>query len=91
MILLSVVCSRMLAHQPMTRVEELIAVVQEATGLFPNVDLALAVLAEAAAMTDDATAAVFAVARTVGWIAHALEEYGQTPLRFRARAVYTGV
>jgi citrate synthase len=31
-----------------------------------------------------------AVARTAGWIAHALEEYGEPALRFRPRALYTG-
>jgi citrate synthase len=37
-----------------------------------------------------ATEAVFAIARSAGWIAHALEEYTEQPLRFRARAIYTG-
>jgi citrate synthase len=37
-----------------------------------------------------ATEAIFVIARTAGWIAHALEEYGESPLRFRARAVYNG-
>jgi citrate synthase len=55
----------------------------------PNVDLALAALAHLAAMTRGAGEAVFAVARTAGWIAHALEEYARnTPIR--PRAVYTG-
>src|SRR5215211_310833 len=38
----------------------------------PNVDLALAALAHVAGMTRGAGEAVFAVARTAGWIAHAL-------------------
>ena len=38
----------------------------------------------------DAGKAIFAVARTVGWIAHALEEYAGPGLRFRAEGVYTG-
>jgi citrate synthase len=55
----------------------------------PNVDLALAALAHVAAMTRGAAEAIFAVARTAGWIAHALEEYERnTPIR--PRAVYTG-
>jgi citrate synthase len=55
----------------------------------PNVDLALAALAHVAGMTRGAGEAVFAVARTAGWIAHALEEYERdTPIRPRAR--YTG-
>jgi len=55
----------------------------------PNVDLALAALAHVTAMTHGAAEAIFAVARTAGWIAHALEEYDRnTPIR--PRAVYTG-
>jgi citrate synthase len=55
----------------------------------PNVDLALAALAHVTAMTRGAGEAIFAVARTAGWIAHALEEYARdTPVR--PRAVYTG-
>jgi citrate synthase len=38
----------------------------------------------------DAGAAVFGPARVVGWVAHALEEQAETPLRFRPRAVYVG-
>jgi citrate synthase len=55
----------------------------------PNVDLALAALAHVTAMTRGAAEAVFAIARTAGWIAHALEEYNRnTPIR--PRAIYTG-
>jgi citrate synthase len=55
----------------------------------PSVDLALAALAHVTGMTRGAGEAVFAVARTAGWIAHALEEYDRdTPIRPRAR--YTG-
>ena len=55
----------------------------------PNVDFSLAVLTRVAGMADGAGEAVFAVARTAGWIAHAIEEYARsTPLR--PRAVYTG-
>ncbi len=41
----------------------------------PNIDFALATLARVAGMIRGAGEAVFAVARTAGWIAHALEEY----------------
>ena len=55
----------------------------------PNIDFALAVLATCAGMIRGAGEAIFAVARTAGWLAHALEEYtARTPLR--PRAVYTG-
>lgn len=56
----------------------------------PNVDFALAALAFAMDMPLGSTEALFAIARTAGFVAHALEEYGERPLRFRARAVYTG-
>jgi citrate synthase len=55
----------------------------------PNIDFAAAVLASVSGMVTGAGEAIFAVARTAGWIGHALEEYGRrTPLRPRAR--YTG-
>jgi citrate synthase len=54
-----------------------------------NVDFALAVLGSVAGMVTGAGEALFAVARTVGWLAHAMEEYARpTPLRLRAS--YTG-
>jgi citrate synthase len=55
----------------------------------PNIDFALGVLASVSGMVTGAGGAVFAVARTAGWLGHALEEYARrTPLRPRAR--YTG-
>ncbi|HTQ92762.1 MAG TPA: citrate synthase [Streptosporangiaceae bacterium] len=55
----------------------------------PNVDFAIATLARVAGMIRGAGEAIFAVARTAGWIAHALEAYdGPGPLR--PRALYTG-
>ncbi len=56
----------------------------------PNVDFALAALAFSAGMSTDAIEVIFALARISGWIAHALEEYAETPLRFRTRAIYIG-
>src|SRR5712675_2367980 len=55
----------------------------------PNIDFAIAALVRVAGMVRGAGEAIFAVARTAGWIAHALEAYsGPGPLR--PRAVYTG-
>jgi citrate synthase len=55
----------------------------------PNIDFALATLARVAGMVRGAGEAIFAVSRTAGWVAHALEAYsGPGPLR--PRAVYTG-
>jgi citrate synthase len=61
-----------------------------ASGLQPNIDLALAALAHAAGMPRDAGEVVFSLARSVGWVAHALEEYDETPLRFRGQGHYRG-
>ncbi len=46
--------------------------------------------AAAAGLRPDAGELVFAVARTVGWVAHALEEYREPGLRFRPSGVYVG-
>ena len=55
----------------------------------PNIDFAIATLVQVAGMLRGSGETVFAVARTAGWIAHALEAYaGPGPLR--PRAVYTG-
>ncbi|GAA1944281.1 citrate/2-methylcitrate synthase [Amycolatopsis minnesotensis] len=59
-------------------------------GAFPNVDLALAALMHANGMAPETGEAIFAIARTAGWIAHALEEYAEPRLRFRPMGVYIG-
>ncbi|MER5358932.1 citrate synthase [Streptomyces sp. NPDC002785] len=58
--------------------------------LHANVDLALAVLSVSSGMAAEAGETVFAVSRTAGWIAHALEEYGERPLRMRPSGQYRG-
>ena len=55
----------------------------------PNIDFAVATLARVAGMVPGAGEAVFAVARTAGWIAHALKAYAGGGL-LRPRAVCTG-
>ncbi|MFE6843034.1 citrate synthase [Streptomyces sp. NPDC057686] len=59
-------------------------------GLHANVDLALAVLTVSCGMPAEAGETVFAVSRTAGWIAHALEEYQEQPLRMRPIGQYQG-
>jgi citrate synthase len=54
-----------------------------------NVDFALAAFAEVAGMVSGAGEAVFAIARTAGWLAHAMEEYATGSL-LRLRASYIG-
>jgi citrate synthase len=55
----------------------------------PNIDFALATLANVAGMIQGAGEAIFAVARTAGWIAHAMEEYAKN-VPLRPRTVYIG-
>ncbi|MFE2941862.1 citrate synthase [Streptomyces sp. NPDC059255] len=57
---------------------------------FPNASLALAAFAIHHELVPDAGESIFAVARMAGWMAHALEEYGETTLRFRAEGLYRG-
>ncbi len=54
----------------------------------PNIDLGLAALSFAAGMDARAGSVLFKIARVAGWVAHYLEELNETPLRYRARAVY---
>jgi citrate synthase len=69
--------------------EAVLAEVRQKSLPEPNVDFALATLAQVAGMVRGAGEAIFAVSRTAGWVAHALEAYsGPGPLR--PRAVYTG-
>jgi citrate synthase len=69
--------------------EELLLIMKQRELPFPNVDFAIAAFAERYDMIDNAGEVIFAIARTVGWLAHAIEEY-RYRLRFRTRAVYTG-
>ncbi|MEV0821433.1 citrate synthase [Nonomuraea rubra] len=54
-----------------------------------NIDFALATLSAVSGMVPGAGEAIFAVARTAGWLAHAMEEYERGSL-LRLRASYTG-
>lgn len=60
------------------------------TDLHANVDLALAVLTVSTGMPTEAGETIFAISRTAGWIAHALEEYAERPLRMRPSGQYHG-
>ncbi|OIJ62924.1 citrate synthase [Streptomyces mangrovisoli] len=69
---------------------DIVATTARHTPLHANVDLALAVLTVTCGMAASAGETIFAVARTAGWIAHALEEYGERPLRMRPSGHYVG-
>jgi citrate synthase len=59
-------------------------------GHVPNIDFSMAALTTLTGMNPDASDAVFAIARSAGWLAHAIEEWNEPPLRFRPRGVYIG-
>jgi citrate synthase len=63
--------------------------VREATGLFPTIDYALAVMTQMFGLPIGHEMAIFAIARTAGWIAHAMEQQDAGQL-IRPRARYTG-
>ncbi len=63
--------------------------IREATGLFPTIDYALAVLTHMLELPVGHEMAIFAIARTAGWIAHAIEQQDAGVL-IRPRARYTG-
>ncbi len=70
-------------------VPEILTIMDDRHLPFPNIDFALAAAAEELQFVDGSTEAIFAVARTAGWLAHAIEEY-EHALRFRPRAAYVG-
>jgi citrate synthase len=59
------------------------------SGQHPNVDFALAAVTTALGLPPGAALGLFVVGRTVGWIAHAIEQYESSVL-IRPRARYTG-
>lgn len=65
------------------------SLITEATGLFPNIDFALAVLVRTLALPAGSETGLFAIARTAGWIAHAMEQLAAETL-IRPRARYVG-
>jgi len=66
------------------------ALIADATGLFPNIDYALAVLTRTLALPAGTELALFAIARTAGWIAHGIEQLASGQL-IRPAARYVGL
>ncbi len=65
----------------------LLATMRRTGGLAPNIDFALVALEQRLALPHGAAFAIFATGRTVGWIAHALEQWRDGGL-IRPRAVF---
>jgi citrate synthase len=61
----------------------------ELTGKLPNVDFGLGATTTALGLPAGAALAIFLVARSVGWVAHAMEQY-QSGVLIRPRARYSG-
>lgn len=76
--------------QPPEVIARFIRTVTELTGLQPNVDAALAALAAHLCLPDDATFALHATARSIGLLAHSLEQLG-TDQVIRPRGRYVGL
>lgn len=70
-------------------VDRTVIAVRRQFGAAPNVDFALGAFCLAAQADRSFGEAIFLLARLAGFTAHAIEEQGM-PLRFRARADYTG-
>jgi citrate synthase len=68
---------------------DLCAIVQDALNQHPTIDFALAALAATLNAPRHAPLSLFALGRTAGWLAHAIEQYTLNQL-IRPRARYTG-
>lgn len=76
--------------QPLLDVVDAVAAAgREATGLGPNLDFGLATLAATWGLDADRAIGIFAMGRSVGWLAHAAEQLASGTL-IRPRARYTG-
>ncbi len=75
--------------QPPKQIARLIERVVSLTGLLPSVDVALAALVVRYRLPEDAAFALFAVARSVGLLAHGMEQLSVDSV-IRPRGRYTG-
>lgn len=71
-------------------IRNLVEAGQALLGDHPSLDFGLVAFAHALRLPTEAPLILFALGRTVGWIAHAIEQ-SSTPHLIRPRARYTGV
>ena len=64
------------------------AAMQDHIDLVTNIDFALGALTWLMEAPSWAGEVIFAIARTVGWVAHGIEEFDESPVRFRPTARY---
>jgi citrate synthase len=77
------------AFDPPKLFRQMAAKVQSETGQRPNLDFALVALVERFTLPEDAAFCLFALGRSVGWLAHAIEQTTAGQL-IRPRARYVG-
>jgi citrate synthase len=71
------------------RLASVVAAMKRARQPGPNLDAGLVGLCQTLGLPEGASAALFAVGRVAGWVAHALEQRAQGYL-LRPRSLYTG-
>ena len=73
----------------LTLARNIAAAAESVIGEEPTLDFSLVALSRALALPRGAALALFAIGRTIGWIAHAIEQYEQATM-IRPRAKYVG-
>jgi citrate synthase len=77
-------------HRKLAAIEAVLGATSERGLPAPNIDFMLASLSHLAGMRRGSSEAIYAVARSAGWLAHAIEEYDRRT-SIRPRAIYVGV
>jgi citrate synthase len=88
-ILLEMLGSRFGKSRELRLMRDIASAVEEILGEKPTIDFALVALSRVLSLPDGSPLALFALGRTMGWIAHALEQY-QLGSMIRPRAKYVG-
>lgn len=76
-------------HPAVHLAEALAEAAQKASGQWPTIDFGLVTLTQTLELGPGTALALFALGRTAGWIAHAIEQYGREEM-IRPRARYVG-
>jgi citrate synthase len=88
--LMSAVRRHSASHRALTLADATIAAVHKLTRQKPHYFFALVSACRAAELPNDAPIAIFAIARTAGWVGHVIEQYSAQKIP-RPRARYIGV
>ncbi len=75
--------------KPDAKRQSLIDTMAETTGKLPTIDVALVAIRRSLGLPPGAALSLFAIGRTVGWMAHAFEQFEEKKL-IRPRARYNG-